>query len=77
LSQCLYMMFKSMVVVPDNYFLMTRVLRKRASTTGIQLEHAKGALKKFRLEDASNSERNPRDINRFKLVYASFAYIVP
>lgn len=60
----------------DNYFLMTSVLRKRYSTTCIQVWHANGALKKFGLEDASNSERSPRDIERFKRVYASFDYIV-
>ncbi|QHQ75006.1 CDP-glycerol glycerophosphotransferase family protein [Bacillus pumilus] len=76
LIQCIYTMFKSKVVVTDNYFLMTSVLRKRPSTTCIQVWHANGALKKFGLEDASNSERSPRDIKRFKRVYASFDYIV-
>ncbi|MHC1992924.1 CDP-glycerol glycerophosphotransferase family protein [Bacillus safensis] len=76
LIQCMYTMFKSKVVVTDNYFLMTSVLRKRPSTTCIQVWHANGALKKFGLEDASNSERSPRDIERFKRVYASFDYIV-
>lgn len=76
LIQCIYTMFKSKVVLTDNYFLMTSVLRKRPSTTCIQVWHANGALKKFGLEDASNSERSPRDIKRFKRVYASFDYIV-
>ncbi|MED1747378.1 MULTISPECIES: CDP-glycerol glycerophosphotransferase family protein [Bacillus] len=76
LIQCMYTMLKSKVVVTDNYFLMTSVLRNRPSTTCIQVWHANGALKKFGLEDASNSCRSPRDIERFKRVYASFDYIV-
>ncbi|MDM5299642.1 CDP-glycerol glycerophosphotransferase family protein [Bacillus pumilus] len=76
LIQCIYMMLKSKVVVTDNYFLMTSVLSNRPSTTCIQMWHANGALKKFGLEDASNLKRSPRDIERFKRVYASFDYIV-
>ncbi|WP_353854403.1 CDP-glycerol glycerophosphotransferase family protein [Bacillus sp. Bos-x628] len=76
LIKCIYTLFKSRVVVTDNYFLMTSVLRNRPSTTCIQVWHANGALKKFGLEDASNLHRSPRDIERFKRVYASFDYIV-
>ncbi|WP_318010253.1 CDP-glycerol glycerophosphotransferase family protein [Bacillus sp. 28A-2] len=76
LIQCIYTMLKSKVVVTDNYFLMTSVLRNRPSTTCIQVWHANGALKKFGLEDASNLERSSRDMERFKRVYASFDYIV-
>ncbi len=42
LIQCIYTMFKSKVVLTDNYFLMTSVLRKRPSTTCIQVWHAMG-----------------------------------
>ncbi|MEI4789858.1 CDP-glycerol glycerophosphotransferase family protein [Bacillus sp. FJAT-53060] len=76
LIRCIYTMLKSKVVVTDNYFLMTSVLRNRPSTTCIQVWHANGALKKFGLEDASNLNRSPRDIERFKRVYSSFDYIV-
>lgn len=76
LIQSIYTMFKSKVVITDNYFLMTSVLRNRPATTCIQVWHANGALKKFGLEDASNLDRSPRDIARFKRVYASFDYIV-
>ncbi|PCK19618.1 CDP-glycerol--glycerophosphate glycerophosphotransferase [Bacillus pumilus] len=76
LIRCIYTMLKSKVVVTDNYFLMTSVLRNRPSITCIQVWHANGALKKFGLEDASNLDRSPRDIQRFKRVYASFDYIV-
>ncbi|MFS0654163.1 CDP-glycerol glycerophosphotransferase family protein [Bacillus sp. 179-C3.3 HS] len=76
LIRCIYTLHKSKVVVTDNYFLMTSVLRHRADTTCIQVWHANGALKKFGLEDASNANRSPRDIKRFKRVYASFDYIV-
>ena len=76
LIQCIYTMLKSKVVVTDNYFLMTSVLRNRPSTTCIQVWHANGALKKFGLEDASNHHRSSRDLQRFKRVYASFDYIV-
>ncbi|MGE6630262.1 CDP-glycerol glycerophosphotransferase family protein [Bacillus sp. NPDC077027] len=76
LIQTIYTLFKSKVVVTDNYFLMTSVLRDRKSTTCIQVWHANGALKKFGLEDASNAHRSKRDIERFKRVYASFDYVV-
>ena len=75
LIQCIYTMLKSKVVVTDNYFLMTSVLRNRPSTTYSSVD-ANGALKKFGLEDASNYHRSSRDLQRFKRVYASFDYIV-
>ncbi|MCY8757779.1 CDP-glycerol glycerophosphotransferase family protein [Bacillus haynesii] len=76
LIKAVYSMFRSKVVITDNYFLLTSVLNRRPQTKCIQIWHANGALKKFGLEDIGIQHRTVRDIKRFKQVYASFDYIV-
>ncbi|MFB8735942.1 CDP-glycerol glycerophosphotransferase family protein [Bacillus sp. SL00103] len=55
---------------------MTNCSEKRPSTTCIQVWHANGALKNSALRMHRIRNEVPRDIKRFKRVYASFDYIV-
>ncbi|OQV51259.1 CDP-glycerol--glycerophosphate glycerophosphotransferase [Bacillus velezensis] len=75
LLKAVLILFKSKVVITDNYFLMTSVLNRRPQTTCIQVWHANGSLKKFGLEDVTNQNRPASDINRFKKVYRSFDFV--
>ncbi|QWQ27949.1 CDP-glycerol glycerophosphotransferase family protein [Bacillus sp. JNUCC-22] len=75
LLKAVLILFKSKVVITDNYFLMTSVLNRRPQTTCIQLWHANGSLKKFGLEDVTNQNRPASDISRFKKVYRSFDFV--
>ncbi|AKL78023.1 CDP-glycerol--glycerophosphate glycerophosphotransferase [Bacillus velezensis] len=75
LLKAVLILFKSKVVITDNYFLMTSVLNRRPQTTCIQVWHANGSLKKFGLEDVTNQNRPASDISRFKKVYRSFDFV--
>ncbi|MBT9284216.1 MULTISPECIES: CDP-glycerol glycerophosphotransferase family protein [Bacillus] len=75
LLKAVLFLFKSKVVITDNYFLMTSVLNRRPQTTCIQVWHANGSLKKFGLEDVTNQNRPASDISRFKKVYRSFDFV--
>ncbi|WP_339073209.1 CDP-glycerol glycerophosphotransferase family protein [Bacillus velezensis] len=75
LLKAVLVLFKSKVVITDNYFLMTSVLNRRPQTTCIQVWHANGSLKKFGLEDVTNQNRPASDISRFKKVYRSFDFV--
>ncbi|PAF03029.1 CDP-glycerol glycerophosphotransferase family protein [Bacillus velezensis] len=75
LLKAVLILFKSKVVITDNYFLMTSVLNCRPQTTCIQVWHANGSLKKFGLEDVTNQNRPASDISRFKKVYRSFDFV--
>ncbi|MDL5024278.1 CDP-glycerol glycerophosphotransferase family protein [Bacillus velezensis] len=75
LLKVVLILFKSKVVITDNYFLMTSVLNRRPQTTCIQVWHANGSLKKFGLEDVTNQNRPASDISRFKKVYRSFDFV--
>lgn len=75
LLKAVLILFKSKVVITDNYFLMTSVLNRRPQTTCIQVWHANGSLKKFGLEDVTNQNRPTSDISRFKKVYRSFDFV--
>ncbi|MFU1719926.1 CDP-glycerol glycerophosphotransferase family protein [Bacillus velezensis] len=75
LLKAVLILFKSKVVITDNYFLMTSVLNRRPQTTCIQVWHANGSLKKFGLEDVTNQNRPESDISRFKKVYRSFDFV--
>ncbi|WP_259424639.1 CDP-glycerol glycerophosphotransferase family protein [Bacillus velezensis] len=75
LLKAVLILFKSKVVITDNYFLMTSVLNRRRQTTCIQVWHANGSLKKFGLEDVTNQNRPASDISRFKKVYRSFDFV--
>ncbi|WP_332275205.1 CDP-glycerol glycerophosphotransferase family protein [Bacillus velezensis] len=75
LLKAVLILFKSKVVITDNYFLMTSVLNRRPQTTCIQVWHANGSLKKFGLEDVTNHNRPASDISRFKKVYRSFDFV--
>jgi CDP-glycerol glycerophosphotransferase (TagB/SpsB family) len=69
-------MLRSKVVLIDNYFLMTTVLRKRTDIECIQIWHANGAFKKFGLQDITIQNHSESDMNRYKQVYSSFDKIV-
>lgn len=75
LLKAVLILFKSKVVITDNYFLMTSVLNRRPQTTCIQVWHANGSLKKFGLEDVTNQNHPASDISRFKKVYRSFDFV--
>lgn len=75
LLKAVLILFKSKVVITDNYFLMTSALNRRPQTTCIQVWHANGSLKKFGLEDVTNQNRPASDISRFKKVYRSFDFV--
>ncbi|MED5049387.1 CDP-glycerol glycerophosphotransferase family protein [Bacillus siamensis] len=75
LVKAVFILFKSKVVITDNYFLLTSVLNRRPQTTCIQVWHANGSLKKFGLEDVTNQSRPASDISRFKKVYRSFDFV--
>lgn len=75
LVKAVFILFKSKVVITDNYFLLTSVLSRRPQTTCIQVWHANGSLKKFGLEDVTNQSRPASDISRFKKVYRSFDFV--
>ncbi|WP_045926559.1 CDP-glycerol--glycerophosphate glycerophosphotransferase [Bacillus siamensis] len=75
LVKAVFTLFKSKVVITDNYFLLTSVLNRRGQTTCIQVWHANGSLKKFGLEDVTNQSRPASDISRFKKVYRSFDFV--
>lgn len=75
LVKAVFILFKSKVVITDNYFLLTSVLNRRPQTTCIQVWHANGSLKKFGLEDVTNRSRPASDISRFKKVYRSFDFV--
>ncbi|MED0770924.1 CDP-glycerol glycerophosphotransferase family protein [Bacillus siamensis] len=75
LVKAVFTLFKSKVVITDNYFLLTCVLNRRPQTTCIQIWHANGSLKKFGLEDVTNRSRPASDISRFKKVYRSFDFV--
>ncbi|MEC3654392.1 CDP-glycerol glycerophosphotransferase family protein [Bacillus siamensis] len=75
LVKAVFILFKSKVVITDNYFLLTSVLNRRPKTTCIQVWHANGSLKKFGLEDVTNQSRPASDISRFKKVYRSFDFV--
>jgi len=72
----MYALATSRTIFVDNYFGFVAAKPFRSGVRCIQLWHAAGAIKRFGLEDQSNSTRSAKAHARFKKVYQSFTHIV-
>ncbi len=72
----IYHLATSNVIFIDNYFGFLAAAKFKSNVKCVQLWHAAGAIKQFGLKDPSNTDRSPKAIQRFKMVYSQFDYVV-
>lgn len=72
----IYHIATSKYIIIDNYYGFLAATKLKAGVECIQLWHAAGAIKKFGLEDQSNSTRSHRANKRFLNVYRNFNKVV-
>lgn len=72
----IYHIATSKYIIIDNYYGFLAATEFKQGVECIQLWHAAGAVKKFGLEDQSNSVRSQRAYKRFLNVYRKFDKVV-